>query len=100
MPQARQNQISLDATSYYHCISRCVRRQFLCGKDAHTGNDFSHRRDWIRAQIFELKSIFAIEVCAYAVMSNHVHLVLCVQQDVALTWDDQEVAERLSDLIL
>ena len=45
MPQARQNQISLDATSTYHCISRCVRRQYLCGVDSHTGKDFSHRRD-------------------------------------------------------
>jgi len=88
MPQARENQISLDATSTYHCISRCVRRQFLCGMDSNTGKDFSHRRDWIRARIFELQSIFAIKVCAYAVMSNHVHLVLCVQQDVALDWDD------------
>ncbi|MBS3745377.1 MAG: hypothetical protein KGY48_13560 [Wenzhouxiangellaceae bacterium] len=71
-----------------------MRRQFLCGKDAHTGKDFSHRRDWIRARIFQLQSIFAIEVCAYAVMSNHAHLVLCVQQDVALAWDDREVARR------
>ncbi|MBS3743231.1 MAG: transposase, partial [Wenzhouxiangellaceae bacterium] len=70
MPQARQNQISLDATSTYHCISRCVRRQYLCGVDAHTGKDFSHRRDWIRTRIFELQAIFAIDVCAYAVMSN------------------------------
>src|SRR6056297_2438874 len=94
MPQARQNQISLDATSTYHCISRCVRRQYLCGVDTHTGKDFSHRRDCIRARIFELQSIFAIDVCAYAVMSNHAHLVLCVQQDDALAWDDKEVAAR------
>jgi len=94
MPQARQNQISLDATSTYHCISRCVRRQYLCGVDTHTGKDFSHRRDWIRTRIFELQSIFAIDVCAYAVMNNHTHLVLCVQQDVALAWSDREVAAR------
>ena len=94
MPQARQNQISLDATSTYHCISRCVRRQYLCGVDTQTGKDFSHRRDWIRSRIFELQAIFAIDVCAYAVMSNHAHLVLCVQQDVALAWDDKEVATR------
>jgi len=41
-----------------------------------------------------LQAIFAIDICAYAVMSNHVHLVLCVQQDVALNWDEREVAER------
>lgn len=94
MPQARKNQISLDATSTYHCISRCVRRQFLCGRDAHTGKDFSHRRDWIRSRVFELQAILAIDICAYAVMSNHVHLVLCVQRQAALSWDDREVAER------
>jgi REP element-mobilizing transposase RayT len=94
MPQARKNQISLDATSTYHCISRCVRRQYLCGLDAHTGKDFSHRRDWIRTRIFELQAIFAIDVCAYAVMSNHAHLVLCAQQDIAVAWDDKEVATR------
>ena len=94
MPQARQNQISLDATSTYHCISRCVRRQYLCGVDTQTGKDFSHRRDWIRTRIFELQAIFAIDICAYAVMSNHAHLVLSVQQDIALAWDDKEVATR------
>ena len=94
MPQARQNQISLDATSTYHCISRCVRRQYLCGVDTQTGKDFSHRRDWIRERIFELADIFAVDLCAYAVMSNHVHLVLTIRQDVALAWDEHEVAER------
>jgi len=45
-------------------------------------------------RIFELQSIFAIEVYAYAILSNHTHLVLCVQQDRALGWDDREVAQR------
>jgi REP element-mobilizing transposase RayT len=98
MPQARCNQISLDATSTYHCISRCVRRQLLCGRDALTGKDFSHRRDWIRARIFELRSIFAIDVLAYAVMSNHVHLVLQVDQQAALDWQPREVGERWTRL--
>lgn len=94
MPQARKNQISLDATTYYHCISRCVRRQYLCGEDPLTGKDFSHRRDWIRGRIFELSEIFAIQICSYVVMSNHVHLIICVDQQQALAWDDPEVARR------
>ena len=94
MPQARQNQISLDATNSYHCISRCVRRQYLCGQDPLTGKDFSHRRDWIRARIFELTEVFSIRILSYAVMSNHLHVVLCVDQEQALTWDDPEVARR------
>ena len=90
----RNQLISLDATPHYHCVSRCVRRQYLCGFDAQTGRDFSHRQDWIRARVFELAEVFAIGVCAYAVMSNHCHLVLSVDQERALAWDDREVARR------
>jgi len=94
MPLPRCRLVSLEATPYYHVISRCVRRQFLCGVDRLTGRDFSHRRGWIRKRIFELQRIFAVEICAYAVMSNHLHLVVRMDQDRALQWSDREVAER------
>ena len=86
MPIPRSQLISLDATPYYHVISRCVRRQHLCGRDRQTGRDFSHRRDWIRARVFELQSVFAVDVCAYAVMNNHFHLILRIDQQRALDW--------------
>ena len=41
-----------------------------------------------------LSSIFAIDICAYAVMSNHYHVVLHVDKNRAENWTKQEVVER------
>jgi len=43
MPLPRYSQISLIATPYYHCISRCVRRAFLWDSylDTHSNNFIS-----------------------------------------------------------
>jgi hypothetical protein len=76
----------------YHCISRCVRRAFLCGQDAVTGKDFSHRKNWIVDRLRYLASIFAIEVCCYSVMENHSHEILRTRPDIVAIWSDQEVA--------
>ena len=94
MPQPRKRQVSLEETPYYHCISRCVRRAFLCGKDSQTGFDFEHRRQWILDRIKLLCSIFAIDLCAYAIMHNHYHIVIRVDIDEVTQWSDHEVARR------
>jgi len=94
MPKPRYSQVSLDATPYYHCVSRCVRRAYLCGTDALTGNSYEHRRQWIEDKILYLSSVFAIDVCAYAVMSNHYHVVLHVDKDSAEKWCFEDVLNR------
>jgi REP element-mobilizing transposase RayT len=66
----------------------------LCGVDALTGESFEHRRQWIVERIKQLANIFAIEICAYSVLSNHYHVVLHVDQTSALNWSDQEVIDR------
>ncbi|NOU50478.1 transposase [Pseudoalteromonas sp. JBTF-M23] len=88
MGLARKCQISLSDTKYYHCVSRCVRRAFLCGEDKLTGKSYEHRRGWVEERLLFLAQVFCIDVCAYAVMSNHTHIVLYV---------DDKKAQRLSD---
>ncbi|MFT4811179.1 MAG: hypothetical protein ACI9LX_004551 [Paraglaciecola sp.] len=93
MPQPRKNQISLMDTPYYHCVSRCVRRSFLCDEDKFTGQSYEHRRDWVEERLLFLSSVFSIGLCAYAVMNNHTHVV-CVDKDLADNWSMEEVIKR------
>ncbi len=71
MPIIRHRQVALSATPYYHCIGRCVQRAFLWGKDDFSGRDFSHRKLWVTERLAELAQVFVINLCAYAIMSNH-----------------------------
>ena len=94
MPRARKTLVSLDATAYYHCTSRCVRRAFLCGEDRYSGRSFEHRRQWIEDRLLVLAGIYAIDIAAYAVMSNHYHVAMHVDREQGASWNDAEVIER------
>ena len=98
MPKPRSQQISLSDTPYYHIQSRTVRKAFLCGVDKATGMNYEHRRDWIEARIFKLAQTFAIDICAYAVMHNHLHLVLHVDTAQVNNWSTLEVLTRWHQL--
>lgn len=98
MTRPRSSLISLADTPWYHVVSRCVRRAFLCGQDAVTGQSFEHRRGWIETRIRELASVFTIDVAAYAVMSNHYHVVVRVDAARALTLDDDAALCRWTQL--
>ncbi len=78
----------------YHCIQRCVRRAFLCGKDQLSGKSFEHRREWIRQRLEFLAGEFGVDVLGYAVLSNHLHAILRTRPDVVREWSDEEVAVR------
>ena len=88
----RKAQVCRSDTPYYHCVSRCVRRAFLCGHDRLTGISYEHRRGWIAQRLQVLASLFTIDVCAYAVMNNHYHVVVKLDSSAVLT--DEEVVAR------
>lgn len=94
MTRARYQQVSLSETPFYHCICRCMRRAFLCGRDHYSGQDYEHRRQWVVERLATLVDVFAIDLCAYAVMSNHYHVVLRVDRCRAASWTQREVAEH------
>ena len=98
MTRARRSLIDRASTPYYHCIARCVRRAFLCGKDNFSGKSYEHRRQWVVDRLDALVSVFAVEVCAYAVMSNHCHVVLHINAAVAENWSRDEVFARWTQL--
>lgn len=69
MAQSREQVLPSGARGTYH-VSLCKRRSFLLG-----GSKYEHRRAWVAGLLADLLDGFAIDLHAYALMSNHVHLV-------------------------
>jgi len=88
MTVARSQLVDVDVTRYYHCISRCVRGARLCGEGA------EHRKQWIEDRLEKLSGCFAVSVCGFAVMDNHLHLLLRLDVDEASSWSAEEVIRR------
>ena len=92
MPIPRSKVVDESVTPWYHCISRCVRRAFLCGEGV------THRKDWIERRLEELASLFAIDCGGFAIMDNHLHTLLRLDSARANAWSDQEIARRWATL--
>lgn len=92
--QARGEYLDPHTVQIVHTTQRCVRRAYLCGHDPLTGVCYDHRKQWIRDRQEFLASVFGIDCLTYAVMSNHLHLVLRSRPDVVATWSDEEIARR------
>ena len=94
MTIARNHHIFLHQPTYFHLISRCVRRAFLCGKDTYSGKRYAYRKRWLEKRVFELTEIFFVDLYGYAIMSNHYHLVIQTRPDDMLNSDNDEIARR------
>lgn len=95
MPRSpRTEQFDPSSVCVVHLVQRCVRRAYLAGADAVTGKNFEHRREWIRCRMERLASVFGIDVLTYAILSNHLHIVIRTRPDIVANWSDAEVALR------
>ena len=98
MPKPRKSQIAVESTPTYHCVSRCVRRAFLCGHDRYTGKSYDHRRAFLEKELLRLGEVFYLDVLAYSVMSNHYHVVLFIDQEAMKLADAAEIVGKWHQL--
>ena len=88
MTVARKLLVDLEVSRYYHCISRCVRRAFLCGEG------FEHRKKWIEERLELLAGNFAVSVCGFSIMDNHLHCLTRLDPGIAKKWSSEQVVRR------
>lgn len=86
MPALRRDIVDDQNPGVYHCISRCVRRESLLSSPA--------RRQWLVRRLEQLAQVLAIDVVSFAVMENHLHLLIRIRPDIVRSWSDREVARR------
>ena len=77
-----------------HVYNRTCRKCYLMGNDQLSGKNFDHRKVWIEQYLKQFAQAFGIDLLAFAILSNHFHLILRSRPDVVATWSDDEVARR------
>ena len=98
MTIARNHHLFINEPTYFHLISRCVRRAYLCGKDKYSGKRYDHRKRWLEKRLFDLTDLFFVDLYGYAIMSNHYHLLVCTRPDDMLRVSDKQIAHRWCQL--
>ena len=94
MTTPRSQLVDQQIALHYHLVSRCVRRSWLCGRDPFSRKNYNHRKAWLESRLFHLGQYFAVEVDAFAIMSNHFHLVVFYDPLACESWTDEEVIWR------
>ena len=89
MTTARKELVDVSVTPWYHCISRCVRAALLMADEQ--GND---RKQWIEDRLQLLAEHFAIGVAGFAVLDNHLHVLVRLSPKSAQDWTAEEVVRR------
>ncbi|NCD33736.1 MAG: transposase [Spartobacteria bacterium] len=86
-PCMKQKRIKRDHLAYYHCMSRIVGREMLLGPA---------EKEHMRRLIRRVEGFTGVHVLTYAVMTNHIHLLLeePERDDVRLI-TDEELVQRL-----
>ncbi len=91
-PRQRAHLVDASVTRWYHCVTPCVRRAFLRGE----GN--LDRKGWIEYRLQGLAQNFSVAVAGFAILDNHLHVLVRLDPDVAAGWSDEDVVRRWGGL--
>jgi REP element-mobilizing transposase RayT len=92
MTVARSRLVDVEVTPWYHVISKTVRGAFLLRE----GDD--DRKQWIENRLQFLASLFAVEVAGFAILDNHLHVLVRLEPEQVDGWSDQDVVRRWGEL--
>ena len=92
MTVARSQLVDVNVTPWYHVISKTVRGASLLGQGQ------EDRKQWIQDRLEELSRVFAVEIAGFAVLDNHLHVLVRLCPELASTWTDEEVVRRWADV--
>jgi hypothetical protein len=83
MGAPRRDIINYDVTTTYHIICTCVQQDALLGSRS--------RKQMVLDKLRHLQSMFFISVLKYAIMSNHLHLVLRASPECTADLSDEQL---------
>jgi len=92
MTVARSQLVDVSVTPWYHVISKTVRGAFLLRE----GED--DRKQWIEDRLKFLAELFAMEVAGFAILDNHLHVLVRLSPEQLTDASDEEVVRRWGKL--
>ena len=78
MRRPRSERIPVGSAGIWHITSRCVRRERLL--------EAPGARVWLSESIAAWLDVLAVDLLGYALMGNHIHLILRTRPDVSRAW--------------
>ena len=92
MTVARSEIVDVSVTPWYHVISKTVRGAFLLAEGD------QDRKEWIENRLKTLSKIFAVEVAGFAILDNHLHVLVRLEPERARNWSNEEVVRKWGKL--
>lgn len=92
MTVARSQLVDVSVTPWYHVISKTVRGAYLLREGDHD------RKQWIEDRLKFLAGVFAIDVAGFAVLDNHMHVLVRLAPERIQEWTDDYVVRKWARL--